>query len=103
MPDYSIVRTDKAEADLTEIAMYIALNNSVQVAVKVVDEMEHAIMRLQNMPYSGSLQKFLYTKKSGYRFLVVGNFLIHYHVDEQNKTVYIDRMRHGAISPKNQI
>lgn len=103
MIEYKVIRTDKAEADLTDIAVYIALNNSIEVALSVVDKIEHSILRLQDMPYSGSIQKFIYTKRRGYRFLVVENYLIHYHVDEANKTVYIDRIRHGAISPKNQI
>lgn len=103
MPEYKIVRADKAEDDLMDIAMFIALNNSVEVAYKIVDEIEHSVMRLQTMPYSGSIQKFIYTKMRGYRFLVVENYLIHYHIDEAEKTVYIDRIRHGAIAPQNQL
>lgn len=103
MHEFDIVRTDKAESDLMEIAMYIAINNSVEVANKVIDKMETAVMRLQNMPFSGSKQNFFYTKKHKYRFLTVDNYLIYYHVDEKNSIVYIDRIRHGAIAPINQL
>lgn len=103
MQSYKIIRTDKAEEDLKDIALYIAIDNSIEVANKIVDEFEKAIKQLKDMPYSGSPNKFRYTKKQGYRFLVVEKYLVHYHVDEIAKTVYIDRIRHGAMNPKNQI
>lgn len=103
MQSYKIIRTDKAEEDLKDIALYIAIDNSVEVAYKIVDEFEQAIERLKDMPYSGSPNKFRYTKKHGYRFLVVKKYLVHYHVDEKEKIVYIDRIKHGAMNPKNQI
>lgn len=103
MAKYKIVRTVKAENDLMDIALYVAMQNSVAVANKIVDEIEHTILQLENMPYSGSPHRFTYTRKRGYRFLVVENYLIHYHVDEPAQIVYIDRMRHGSIAPSNQL
>ncbi len=103
MATYKILRTEKSEHDLIDIALYIAQQNSVDVANKIVDEIEKAITQLYEMPYSGSPHRFTYTRKRGYRFLVVESFLIHYHVDEAQRTVYIDRIRHGSIAPKNQI
>lgn len=103
MENYKIERTDKAENDLLEIALFIATRNSLEIAYKIVDEIEQAILKLKDMPFRGTPEKFVYTKKSGYRYLVIENFLIHYHVNENNQTVYIDRIRHGSIAPQNQI
>lgn len=103
MPNYKILRTDKAEEDLKEIVLYVAVRNSVDVAYKLVEEFEKTIMNLSLFPNSGIPNKFRYTKKCGYRFLVVKNYLIHYHVDNTNKIVYIDRICYGSVNPKNQI
>lgn len=103
MENYKIKRTDKAENDLLEIALYIATRNSVEIAYKIVDEFEQAIINLKEMPYRGTPEKFIYTKKTGYRYLIIENYLIHYHIDENNQIVYIDRIRHGSVSPQNQL
>ena len=103
MAKYKIVRTDKAESDLVELALYIAVQNSKEVANRIVNEIEQAVLQLEDMPYSGSPNRFTYMRKKGYRFLVVENYLVHYHVNDIANTVYIDRIRHGSISPKNQI
>ncbi len=103
MTEYTVIRAKKAEEDLTDIVLYIALKNSVEVAYKIVDEMEKSINLLRGMPYIGSKWKFVYTNSQRYRILIVEKFLIFYHVDEDSKTVYIDRIRHGSISPEQII
>ena len=101
MEKFKIIRSDSAENDLKEILMFIALNNSPEVALKILTEFEEAVMQLQLLPFSGSPQKFTYRKKHNYRFLVVENYLVYYHTDDVTKTVYIDRIKHGAMLPQN--
>ncbi len=87
---YKILRTDKAEEQLREIIFYIADDSgSIDIALKYLDKIEHAIMQLEDFPYIGSIPKYAILRKQGYRVLIVERHLVFYKVNEDEKLVII--------------
>jgi addiction module RelE/StbE family toxin len=77
-----------ALADLEEILSYIA-SDSREAAARLATRIEHAVERIAETPYLGEA-----TRKSRFRRLPVGNYLIVYEVGEDE--VIIHYIRHGA-------
>jgi toxin ParE1/3/4 len=77
-----------ALADLDEIFAYIASHNP-DAAARLVDRIESAARRIAGSPYLGEA-----TRKSEFRRLAVGNYLIVYEVGKDE--VVIHYVRHGA-------
>lgn len=87
---YKIVITEKADAQIHELIMYIAEDSgSRQIAQKYLDKLEKAINRLEMFPDSGSIPRYPTLKKQGYRIVIVEKHLIFYKVDLKNKIVTI--------------
>ena len=77
-----------ALADLDEIFAYIAGDNR-EAAGRLVARIEHEAARIAASPHIGGA-----TRKSGFRRLPVGNYLIVYEVGDDE--VVIHYVRHGA-------
>jgi mRNA-degrading endonuclease RelE of RelBE toxin-antitoxin system len=48
------------------------------------------------MPYSRALLKNKRLRKLGYRALLVKDYILFYYIDEDNKTVVLERFIHGS-------
>lgn len=79
-----------ADADLVEIASFIARDN-VPRAITFIDELEAACARLVDNPHSGVARSDL---RAGLRSKPHGSYVIFYGVLE--KVIRIERILHGA-------
>ena len=80
---YSLNITDTAKSDLREIAIYIAeQSQSKDVALKFLDELLACCNRLIDFPQSGAYPKDYVLKNLGYRYLVHGDYLVFYTLDD---------------------
>jgi addiction module RelE/StbE family toxin len=85
----------RAEHDLDEIYDYLAKKIEVpEIAMNLVDELEEAILSLENMPYRGSERKVGSYANRGYRQIYVKNFTIIYRIDENRHFVIIVTVRY---------
>lgn len=82
--------TRLAEADLTEIALYIA-RDSPKTALRFVDELRRHCRQLTEHPARNPLRE---EYGAGVRVAVHGRCLIFYAADDH--TVVIDRILHGS-------
>ena len=99
---YKILRTDRAEEQLREIIFYIADDSgSIEIALKYLDKIEHAIMQLEDFPYIGSIPKYAILRKQGYRVLIVERHLVFYKVKEDEKLVTIYAIVDGRREYRN--
>ena len=99
---YNIVRTDKADEQLREIIFYIADDSdSIEIALKYLDKIQHAIMQLEDFPYIDSIPKYAILRKQGYRVLIVERHLVFYKVNEDEKLVTIYAIVDGRREYKN--
>lgn len=76
------VLAEAAEQDLLEIGRYIAETDSLERALKVLDDLQAAIVRLGLDPLLGHRRADL-TDRSSYRFWRVHSFLIVYHAEQR--------------------
>jgi toxin ParE1/3/4 len=77
-----------ALADLEEIFAYVARDNR-EAAARLVARIEQVAARIAESPYIGEA-----TRKSRFRRLPIGNYLIVYEVGQDE--VVIHYVRHGA-------
>ena len=96
MDRYNVFISPQAYRDLDEIYAYIAAELlSPDTAADLVDEIEEAIFRLEQLPERGAERKTgLYANK-GYRQLFVKNYTIVYRVDNDLKTVMIITVKYS--------
>ncbi|WP_425057881.1 hypothetical protein SCACP_24470 [Sporomusa carbonis] len=95
--NYRLQFTPKAEEDLDEIYEYIFGTLSAPVAAnKLADNIEKAILRLKEYPFSCQYVLDEPLKARGYRKLIVDNYLVFYLVNEVEEQVVIMRILYGA-------
>jgi toxin ParE1/3/4 len=82
-----------ADEDLTEIILYIAQDN-LSAAERLLTKIEGSLIRLESHPLLGRVPNDEELMKSGYRFLVIENYLIFYTIEA--KLIFINRIVHGA-------
>ena len=84
----------ESRRDLDDIWDYIAseLQNRV-AAERVVNRILDAVDRLEDFAEMGALLSSVADVSGDYRFLVSGNYMVFYHVND--KDVYIDRVLYG--------
>jgi len=93
---YHIDITEPAENDLHDAVKYITeqlLNPSA--AERLIDDTEHAVNSLSNMPDRHALVKDEVLARLGFRFIPVNNYLVFYIIREEIKTVVIQRFLYG--------
>lgn len=89
---YHIEYLPIAEVDLTEIIEYVQ-NDSPGAALKLLDQIDHEISKLEDFPYIGQVPNDARLKSLNYRMLVVSSYLIFYVVFDD--IVEIRRILHG--------
>ena len=90
MKAYKLEVTAVAKQNYSDIALNIyEQSKSVDVAVKFVRRLQSDIERLREFPEIGSFPKDRILLASGYRYLVSGEYLTFYTIDETAKKVYI--------------
>ncbi|MHC9538677.1 MAG: type II toxin-antitoxin system RelE/ParE family toxin [Vulcanimicrobiota bacterium] len=93
MTRHEILYLPVAERDLIEIIQYVH-SDRPSAAAALLDEIDNAVSRLEQFPFSGSIPKDRHLQRLGYRLLRVNKILIFYLV--KGETVEIRRILHGA-------
>ena len=86
---YKIIRTEKADAGIRKIILYIARNFGTDAAMKKLDDIERQIYILKENPYIGTVPGYLVLRRLGYRIWIVEKNLVFYKVEEDKKEVVI--------------
>jgi len=95
LSSYRVKISPQAYKDLDSIYKYIATNlSNPTAAINLVNEMETAILSLDEMPYRGATRKVGIYANTGYRQLFVENYTIVYRIDECKKLVIIVTVRY---------
>lgn len=89
---YRIEYLPIAEQDLTDIIEYITLD-SPQSALKLLDEIDESILKLEYFPYMGINPRDTRLQRLKYRILVISSYLVFYVVKDDY--VEIRRILHG--------
>ena len=86
---YSLIITDKADFDLDEIIEYITIQlKNHKAAVDFITKIEDCYDRLQDNPFIYIACSDKRLSKLGYRKALIGNYVLIYRVDKEEKTVY---------------
>ena len=97
-PEYLIRLLRIAEEDLRDIVSYIAADRP-SAAERLADRIEKDLQLLARNPRLGRIPEEEELLRSGYRYLVVENYLIFYTLEE--KTILVHRILHGARDYQN--
>ena len=90
LSSYRVKISPQAYEELDGIYKYIATNlSNPTAAINLVNEMEIAILSLDELPYRGATRKIGRYANAGYRQLFVENYTIVYRIDEDKKLVII--------------
>ena len=93
---YSVITSRIAKRDIADIGKYIATESqSLEMAIKVVDEIERQILDLNQMPKRYALVSDERLSQKGFRSIPIKNYIIFYVVEEQAKTVNIVGVLHN--------
>ena len=95
MSSYRVKISPQAYEELDGIYKYIATNlSNPTAAINLVNEMEIAILSLDELPYRGATRQRGRYANAGYRQLFVENYTIVYRIDEDKKLVIIVTVRY---------
>ena len=89
MANYTVMRTDTADAHIHKIILYIAEEFGADVALEKLDELEGQILLLEENPYLGIDPRYMILRRQGYKVLVLEKNLAFYKIDEVNKVVTV--------------
>ena len=96
---YEVRLMNQALQDLDEIYGYIARNlQEPGVAAELLDALESEILSLEYLPYRCSERRTGSFANSGYRQLMVKNYIVVYRIDEAHKQVLIVTVRYARSS-----
>ena len=96
MGSYCVRISDRAFYDLDSIYEYIAGTlREPSVALSLVDEIESAILSLEDMPYRCPERKIGIYANRGYRQLFIKNYTAVFRINEQTKTVVVVAIRYS--------
>jgi plasmid stabilization system protein ParE len=95
---YSVEIMPKAINDLDNIfRYYLEESQDCMIANKVTDEIERAILGLENFPEANPKARDMRLSKLEYRKLIVGNYITLYKINKKAKLVTIVRVFHGRM------
>ncbi len=94
MAPVKLIYTCNAEDDLDSIFGYIA-ENSAMNALNYIDRMQSAIENLTTSPYMGVSCKAKGIERDC-RIFIFENYLVFYHVDEDDNEITILRILHAS-------
>ncbi|HHV17046.1 MAG TPA: type II toxin-antitoxin system RelE/ParE family toxin [Gelria sp.] len=93
MANYRVDVSEPAEKDLRDIVRYISAQLSAPMtALKMMDNVEKAIMGLAVMPQKCPLMTDERLVMMGYRKLFVKNYIVFFTIDEKSKVVDVERI-----------
>ena len=99
MDKYEVRFMNQALQDLDDIYAYIASNLlEPGVAAEMIDTLETEILSLEHLPYRCSERRSGSFANSGYRQLMVKNYIIIYRIDEAEKQVLVVAVRYARSS-----
>ena len=102
MAQYEVCLSKSAENDLAGIVRYISNQlNAPATAVKMVDEIEKAIINLAYMPKRCAPITDERLALKGYRKLQIKNYIAFFTIDESDMTVQIKRILYAARDWRN--
>ena len=97
MDKYDVKISPKAFQDLDEIYSYIVKElQASETALKLVKEIEDAILSLDIFPYRGSDRKIGKFANKGYKQIFVKNYTILYRINESQKQVVVITIRYSS-------
>lgn len=94
--EYSIIRTDKFNDQLTDIIMYISSTFSKKEAIEYLDYLEKQINNLKEYPLIGVVPRYQPISKQGYRALICKQNIVFYKINEDKKEITL----HIVVSSK---
>lgn len=94
--EYSIIRTDKFNDQLTDIIMYISSTFSKKEAIEYLDCLEKQINNLKEYPLIGVVPRYQSISKQGYRALICKQNIVFYKINEDKKEITL----HIVVSSK---
>ena len=94
MAQYRIAPTEPAEVDLRGIHHYIAVDLANPIAAdRLEDELNDAIIKLEDMPRRFPLVDIPKYRAMGYRKMVVSDdYIVLYTIDETQRVVFVERV-----------
>lgn len=89
MSNYTVLRTDTADAHIHKIILGIAEKFGADVALEKLDILEKQLMLLEDTPYIGTDPRYMVLRRQGFKVLITEKNLIFYKIDELRKIVTI--------------
>jgi len=94
--DYRVAVAKAAKADLMEIDNYIAIElNSPMAAANFADAVEKNLGSLSFSPHGHPKVRDDRLAAKGYRWIGIKNYTAFFTIDEQSKTVNVERILYG--------
>ncbi|MFI3228299.1 MAG: type II toxin-antitoxin system RelE/ParE family toxin [Clostridia bacterium] len=89
---YSIIITENAERDILETAKYISFElQNPYAANSLLDLIDENVNSLSEMPTRHQLVNDDFLSKQGFRSIQIKNYTLFYRVNENEKTVVVQR------------
>ncbi len=93
---YRVIFTEMAETDLNEIYEYIATDLKAPIAaMSFTHSLEETFNLLAFLPNTHPKVRDYRLSAMGYRWLGIKNYMAFYTIDEQIKTVTVERILYG--------
>ena len=89
MANYTVIRTDTADALIHKIILDIAEKFDAEVALEKLDELEKQLTLLADNPHIGMNPRYMILRRQGYKVLITEKNLVFYKIDEIQKIVTI--------------
>ena len=89
MANYTVARTDTADALIHKIILDIAEKFGVEIALEKLEKLEEQIMLLADNPHIGTLPRYMVLRRQGYKVLITEKELVFYKIDEKQKVVTV--------------
>lgn len=94
--EYRYQLTQKAAADLDDIASYMSVElSNPKAASNFMEKLAQTIQETVAFPMSGTLVNNEFVPDVGVRKKVIGNYLMYYLPDPEQKIIYIIRLVYG--------
>ncbi|VUX23814.1 Plasmid stabilisation system protein [Dorea longicatena] len=96
MDKYTVKMFPQAYRDIDKIYEQVLLvSNCADDAIALAENLEKAILSLEEQPYRGTERKYGFYAFKGYRQLIVENYIIIYEVLENEKVVAVVTVKYG--------
>ena len=93
---YTVKMFPQAYRDIDKIYEQVLLvSNYADDAIALAENLEKAILSLEEQPYRGTERKYGFYAFKGYRQLIVENYIIIYEVLENEKVVAVVTVKYG--------